>query len=158
MSIRQRAQEVPREAPREIEEVEVLDLEGEATDLARQRGEEGSAQGRFAIDETIERVASQHVRLDPVEGHGGRRARGSIEQRQLPEEAARADGGQDGRLRPVVGRDRDLDPARGDDEQCLAEVVDVEDGLTAAEAADPQRIGDEMERGVVEASEQPART
>ncbi len=74
------------------------------------------------------------LRLDRVEGHGGRRARGAVEQGQLAEEAARADRRQDGRLGAVVRGDGDLDRAAGHEVQGVARVTGMEDGLATPEA------------------------
>ena len=109
---RQGPQEMASEAPWKVEEMEILDLRGEPADLARQRDQKGSAQGRLAVDQSVERVAPQDVRRGRVQGDRRRRPWGAIEQRQLAEEAARADRRQDGRLGPLIGRDRDLRRSR----------------------------------------------
>ena len=56
----------------QVEEVQVLDLGRQPPDLAGKRREQRPPQGRLGIDEAVEGVASQHARLDRVEGHGGR--------------------------------------------------------------------------------------
>ena len=86
-----RPQQVAREATRQVEEMEVLDLGGEAPDLPGQCGQERVTEGGLLVHEPVEGVAAEHVRLDRVDRDGGRGPRPAVEQRELTEEPAGTD-------------------------------------------------------------------
>ncbi len=153
---RQRPQDVPSEPTGQVQEMEVLDLRREPADLAGQGDQDRVAEDRLVVDERVERVTPQDVGLAGVERDRRRRARRPVEQRQHPEETARPDRREDGRLRSVVRRDRDLDRAVGHDEQRVARVAGVEDRLALAEPARPERGGAQVERRGVHVGEQAA--
>ena len=132
-----RPQEMAGEPAREIEEVEILHLGGQSSDLTGERDEQHVAQHRLVVDERVEGISSQDLRLGRVERHRRRGPSSAVEQRQLPEEAARADGGEDRRLGPVVRRDRDLHGALGHEEERVSGIASMEDRLALAEPAWP---------------------
>ena len=150
------AQQVVGEPAGQVEEVEVLHLGGQPADLAGERDEQRPAHLRLLVEERLEGIAPKDEGRHGVEGDRGRRPRRAVEQRQLPEEPARADGRQDRRVGPVVRRDHDLHRAAGHDEQRVARVVDVEDDLAASEAAGPHRGRAAVERGVLDPGEEAA--
>ena len=75
-------------------------------------------------------------RLGRLDRDDRRRVRRAVEDRQLAEELARAEDRDDRRLGALVARQDDLDRAAGEDEQRIARVALVEDGLAPAEPAD----------------------
>ncbi len=133
-----RTQQVAGQPARQVEEVEVLDLGGQPADLGRERRQQRPAELRLLVDQAIERIPAQHARLDTVQRDRRGRARRTVEQRQLAEEPARPDRGQDRRLGAVVRGKGDLHEAGGDDEQGVARVAAVEDDLAAAESTRAQ--------------------
>ena len=155
---RERPQEMAREPAGQVEEVEVLDLGCQTPYLARKRDQEVVPERRLAVDQRVERVPSQDLGLGRLERDGGRRARGTVEQRQLSEEPAGPDGREDGGLGAVVGRDRGLDRALRHQEQRVSGISSMEDRLALAEATRAKGRGAQPERDLVEVGEQPAGT
>ena len=80
----------------------------------------------------------------------------AVEQRELAEEPARSDDGQDRRLAAVLGRDQDLDRPARHDEQGVAGIAAVEDRLATPEATRAQGADHQVEPRLVQAGEQPA--
>ncbi len=138
VSVVEHPQDPSSEPTGQIQEVEVLDLRRESTDLARERGQERVAERGLRVDQSIEGVPVQDVGRHGLEGDRRRRSRSPIEQRELAEEPARADRRQDRGLGAVIGGQGDLDLAVGDDEQRVARVTGMEDRLVAPEASWPQ--------------------
>ena len=97
-----RAQQVTGEPAGQVEEMEILDLRGEAPDLAGQAGEQRAAQAGLRVDQSVEGVAAEHERLDRVHRDRRRRSWRPVEQRQLAEEPAPPDRGEDRRFGAVV--------------------------------------------------------
>ncbi len=98
-------------------------------------------------------LARQDDRLGRDERGRARRARRAVEQRDLAEDVAGPERRQD-RLVAGLGRQRDLDLARHDDEQRVARIAGVEDDLAAPEAARPRPGRDPLEGGRVEPGEE----
>ena len=147
-------QEVAGEAARQVEEVEVGDLAGQAPDLAAERGEHRAAQGGLGVDEAIERVTAEDQRFDGPNGDRGGGARAAVEQRQLPEEAAATDGRQDDGFGAFLRGQDDLDLPARDHEQRVARILEVEHDLAAAKPPSAHRVSAQHERRIVESGEQ----
>ena len=99
-----------RQATREVEEVELLDVAGQAAQLGHEAGQQRVAQARITVEQVVEDGPREHQRLGRLEGRRGRRVRRAIEQRQLAEEVARPERGDDGLLALRRGQ-HDLDRA-----------------------------------------------
>src|SRR6185436_613816 len=126
-------QEVPGEATRQVEEMEVGNLARQAPDLAGEGREHRASQRGLGIDEAIERVAPEDERFDGPDGDRRGRARSTIEQRELTEEPAPSDGREDHGFGALLRRQDDLDLTRSHNEQGIAWVLDVEEDLATAE-------------------------
>ena len=126
-----------RQATGHVEEMKLLDVRRQPTQLAGQRREERIADGRFGRDQFAEPVARQDDRLGRHERGGGRGAWRAIEEGQLAEDVTVVERRQDGLL-AGFRRDRDLHLAGDDDEQGVTRVAGVEDDLAAPEASRPR--------------------
>src|SRR4051794_15101268 len=111
--------------------MEILDMTRQPADLRGERSEQGTAQSRVTVDQVQECVAVEDERLGRLDRDDRGRVRRSVEDRELTEELARAEDRHDRGLRPLVARQDDLDRAAGEDEQRVAWVALVKDGLTA---------------------------
>ena len=145
--------EAGRHAPGHVEEMELLDVDGEAPQLGRQRGQERVADRRFRRDQLAESVAWQDDGLRRREGRRRGRSGRAVEQRQLAEDVARAQG-RDDRLVAGLGRKGDLHLARDEDEQGVAGVAGMEDDLASTEPAGPRPTRHPLEGIVVEPGEE----
>ena len=128
------AHEAHRQPAGEIEEVELLDVPGEASQLGRHSGEEGDPQPAILVEQLLERRPAEAQRLDRLDGGGRRGMRRTVEQRQLAEEVAGLEGGDD-RLVPLGRWQHDLHGAGGHDVQRVAGIALVKDHLVAPEAS-----------------------
>ena len=85
--------------------MEVLDLAGQPADLGRERRRAARAAARGSLSmRPSEGVAMEDERLGRLERDDRRRVRRAVEQRQLAEELARAEGRDDRRLGALVAR------------------------------------------------------
>ena len=123
-----------RQATRDVEEMQLLDVGREPAQLSREGGEECVAQRGLGRDELAEAAPGQGQGLRRLECDRGRRPGGPVEQGQLTEERAGVDR-RDDRLVTLLGRQADLDRAGRDDEQRVAGVALVEEHLAAPEPA-----------------------
>ena len=71
----------------QVEEVELLDVAGQAPQLARPAREQRAPEARLRLDQLVERVAAEDERLGGLDRDDGRRVRRAVEQRELAEEA-----------------------------------------------------------------------
>ena len=99
--------------------------------------EQRVAQARDRVEQLAEDRPRQDQRLGRLERGGRGRARRAVEQRQLAEEVARPQRGDD-RLLPFRRGQHDLDRAGADDVQRVARVALVQDHFVAPEAAHAQ--------------------
>ena len=81
--------EARRDAPGHVEEVELLDVDGEAPQLGGQRREQRVADRGLRRDQLAELVAWQDDGLRRRERRRRRRPRRAVEQRELAEDVAR---------------------------------------------------------------------
>ena len=142
-----------RESTGDVEEVELLDVMGEAADLGGERREERLPHHRLGCDQLAEAIARKDVGLRRLDGDRGRGARRSVEQGELAEEVARTERRED-RLVARIGGQGDLDGTRHHDEQRVARVAEVEDRLVAPKPPDPHPLKQAPETALVEPAEQ----
>ena len=136
-----------------VEEMELRHVDGEPPHLAGERREERVAERWLGRDQLAECLPWNDDRLGRDERGRARRTRRAIEQRDLAEDVAGAQGRQD-RLVTRLGRQRDLDLAGDDDEQCLTRVAGMEDDLAATEPARPRSGRNPVEGGRFEPGEE----
>ena len=96
-----------REPAGDVEEMELLHVGRQASQLAGDRREQRVAHAGLGRDELAEPVARQHHGLGRADGGGARRSRRAVEQRQLAEDVAFAQRRQDRLLAGLRGQ-RDL--------------------------------------------------
>ena len=120
--------------------------------------DEGVAEALLLVDQPLERGAAKDEGLRRLEGDRRRRTRRSVEQRQLAEEIAPAEGGDDRALLAFGRRQDDLHRSALEDEQGIPGIALVEDRLAAPEPADPQVSGAEGKRAVIDLREERAPT
>ncbi len=148
------ARQAAGQAAGEVQEVQLLDVAGDAAQLARQAGQQRirAGLGSRSSEDCSSSRESVHVSL-ASSATARRRARRTVEQGQLSEEVAAAQRGDDGLLALHAGQ-HDLHGARADDVQRVAGIALVEDGLVAPEAATSELPGDVEQRTLVGALEQ----
>ena len=105
IDIANQANQAHREPPRQVEEVELLDVPGQPSQLAGERAQQGGHQLGIFGKESQELVAGERDRLRRLERGRRGRARPAVEQRQLPEEVAGLEAGDDGLLPLLRGKD-----------------------------------------------------
>ena len=93
-------EETGRHPAGHVEEMELLDVVGQAAELAGQGRQECVAGARLRVDQLTESIARQDQRLGRLEGDRGRRARRAVEQGELAEEGTRPDRRQDRLVAP----------------------------------------------------------
>ena len=145
--------EARREAPGDVEEVELLDVVGEPPQLRGERGEERVADRRLGREQLAELGPRQDRGLRRLDRDRRRRARRPVEQCQLAEDVAGPERRED-RLVAGVARQHDLDRPRHDDEQRVARVAEMEDDLAASESPGAHAAGDPIEAGGIEPGEE----
>ncbi len=127
--------------------MQLLHLARQATELAGEPGEQRVAEAAVPVEELEEELAREHPGLAGFERHRGGRARRSVQQCQLAEEVARAQGRDDGLLALGAGED-DLHGSGADEMEGVTGIALVEDDLASAEAAASELAGDVDERGL----------
>ena len=144
-----------RQAAGQVEEVELPDVVGEAAQLADEAREQRAPQAGVLVDQAVEGVAAEDERLGGLERDRGGGVLRAVEQGQLAEEVARAEGRDDRALLALgVGQD-DLHGAGLDDVERVAGVALVEDRLVPPVAPAAQRS---MQRASVSSSSREKRT
>ena len=150
------AHEAPGKAPGQIEEVQLLDVAGEAPQLGDEAREQRAPQARLRLDQLVERGTTEDEGLRGLDRRGGGGVRRAVEERELAEEVAPRERGDDRALLALGRREDDLDRPGLDDEQGVTGVALVEDRLAAPEAADAKPLGARSEGLVVDLREQRA--
>jgi hypothetical protein len=128
------ANEAHGEASGEIQEMQLLDLPGEAPQLGGQARKERYPKPWILVDELLEWSAGETQGLDRLHGSGGGGVRRAVEQRKLAEEVAGSKGGDD-RLVALRGWQDDLHRSGGHHVERVARIALVEDDLVAPESA-----------------------
>ncbi len=149
---------MPGQSPGQVKEVQVLHLGRQPADLPGERCQQSVAKGCLLIDQPVEGITAEHLGGDRVERHGGGRPARTVEQGQFAKEATGADRREDGRLRAVIGRERDLDQTGRDDEQGIAGIAGVKDRLALSKTPRPERTANESQGSVIKAREEPTPT
>ena len=124
------------ESAGDVEEVQLLDMIGQAAELRRDRREQGVDDRGLGGKQFAELGTRQDERLRRLEGRGRRGSRRTVEQGELTEDVAGSERCENG-LVPGVGREHDLDRTRHDDEEGVTWVPEMEDHFATAEAPGP---------------------
>ena len=123
-----------RQPPGHVEEVELLDVGRQSSQLARQRGEQRVADGRLGRRSARGTCSRGRTTVSvALEGRRGRRSRRAVEQGQLPEDVARSQASRGSPRRRSPTGSAILTSPDDDDEQRVARVAGVEDDLAATE-------------------------
>ena len=143
-----------RHAAGHVEEVELLDVDGEAAQLAGQRGQQGVADRRLGGDQLAELVARQDDGLGRRERRRRGRPRRAVEQGELAEDVARpqASRGSPRRRSPTAARSSPRRTTMMN--RASPGIAGMEDDLAATEPARPRPGRDALEGIVVEPGEE----
>jgi ribonuclease BN (tRNA processing enzyme) len=141
------------EAPGDIEEVQLLDVIRESTELRGERPQQGIDDRGLGCQQFTELAARQDQRLRRLKGRCRGGSRRAVEQGELPKDVAGTERCKNG-LISGVRREHDLDRTSHDDEEGVTWVAEVEDDFAAAESPGAHPASDSLERGRIEPREE----